>query len=221
MMHNRSLNNKINHIHQRALRIVYNDYSFTFENLLNKDKSVTIIQRNLQQLAIEIFKVKIRIAPKIMNEIFTFVENSAYNLRSGMHLSRINMLSTQYDTESIGNFGAKTWILVPVHMKDLKALSTLKNQIKKWIPKNCPCRLCKVYVAQVGFLQKLLGLFASFNEIQYCLFYSFSCFLLFYFIYFFIRFIILFMLFMYFYFISFHVFIYFINLFIYLFIYLF
>ena len=87
-----------------------------------------------------------------MNEIFTFVENNAYNLRSGMHLSRINMLSTQYDTESIGNFGAKTWILVPVHMKDLKALSTLKNQIKKWIPKNCPCRLCKVYVAQVGFL---------------------------------------------------------------------
>ena len=150
-----------------------------------------------------------------MNEIFTFVENNAYNLRSGMHLSRINMLSTQYDTESIGNFGAKTWILVPVHMKDLKALSTLKNQIKKWIPKNCPCRLCKVYVAQVGFLQKLLGLFASFNEIQYCLFYSFSCFLPFYFIYLFIRFFILFYVI---YVLFFYVFIYFINLFTFLFI---
>ena len=136
-----------------------------------------------------------------MNEIFTFVENSTYNLRSGMHLSRVNVHSTQYGTESIGNLGAKIWNLVPVHMKDLKALSTFKNQIKKWIPKDCPCRLCKVYVAQVGFLQKLLRLFASFSGIQYCLLYSFSfCFILFYFTYLFVRFIILFMLFMYFYF---------------------
>ena len=46
---------------QRALRIVYNDCSSSFEGLLNKGKSVTIHQRNLQQLAIENFKVKIGI----------------------------------------------------------------------------------------------------------------------------------------------------------------
>ena len=79
MIHNRGLNNKLNHIHKRALRIVYNDYSSSFDDLLNKDKSVTIHQRNLQQLAIEIFKVKIGIAPIIMNEVFTFVENNTYN----------------------------------------------------------------------------------------------------------------------------------------------
>ena len=54
-----------------------------------------------------------------MNEIFTFVENNTYNLRSGMHLSRVNVHSTQYGTESIGNLGAKIWNLVPVHMKDI------------------------------------------------------------------------------------------------------
>ena len=102
MIHNRCLNNKINHMHERALRIVYNDYSSSFEDLLTKDESVTIHQPNLQQLAIEIFKVKIGIAPIIMNEIFTFVENNTYNLRSGMHLSRVNVHSTQYGTESIG-----------------------------------------------------------------------------------------------------------------------
>ena len=72
MIHNRGLNNKINHIHERALRIVYDGYSSSFEDFLNKDKSVTIHQRNLQQLAIEIFKVKIGMVPIIMNEIFTF-----------------------------------------------------------------------------------------------------------------------------------------------------
>ena len=101
------LNNKINHIHEKALRIVYNDYSSSFEDLLNKDKSVTIHQRNLQQLAIEIFKVKIGIAPIIMNEICTFDKNNTYNLRSSMHLSRVNVHSTQYGTESTGNLGAK------------------------------------------------------------------------------------------------------------------
>ena len=50
-------------------------------------------------------------------------------------------------------------------MNDFKALGTLKNEIKKWIPKDCPCRLCKVYVAQVDFLQKLLRLFAVFSGI--------------------------------------------------------
>ena len=152
MIHNRGLNNKINHIHERDAGIVYNDYSSSFEDLLNKDKSVTIHQHNLQQLAIEIFKVKIRIAPIIMNEIFSFAENNTYNLRSGKHLSRVNVHSTQCGTESIGYLGAKIWDLVPVHMKDLKTLSTFKNQIKNWILKDCPCRLCKVYVAQVGFL---------------------------------------------------------------------
>ena len=92
------------------------------------------------------------IAPTIMNEILTFVENNTYNLRSGMHLSRVNVHSAQYGRDSIGYLGTKIWDPVPVHMKDLKSLSTFKNQIKKWIHKDCPCRLCKVYVAQVGFL---------------------------------------------------------------------
>ena len=101
---------------------------------------------------IEIFKAKIGIDPIIINKIFTFVKNNTYNLRSGKHLSRVNVHSTQYGTESTGNLGAKVWNLVPVHMKDLKAVSTFKSQIKKWIPKECPCGLCKLYVVQVGFL---------------------------------------------------------------------
>ena len=52
-----------------------------------------------------------------------------------MHLSRVNVHSTQHCTEPVGNLGAKIWNLAPVHMKKFKALSTFKNQIKKWIPR--------------------------------------------------------------------------------------
>ena len=65
MIRNRSLNKKINHIQERTLRIVYDDCSSNFEDLLNKDKSVTIHQRNLQQLAIAVFKVKVGITLKL------------------------------------------------------------------------------------------------------------------------------------------------------------
>ena len=105
MIHKRGLNHKINHIHEWALCIICDDYSSSFEDLLNEDKSATIHQRNLQKLAIEIFKVKIGIAPLVVNEIFTFAENNTYNLGSGMHLSRVNVHSTQYGLESIGNLG--------------------------------------------------------------------------------------------------------------------
>ena len=56
--HSRTLNDLINRLHKRALSLVYNDFSSSFSELLEKDKSVTIHHRNLQTLAYEIFKVK-------------------------------------------------------------------------------------------------------------------------------------------------------------------
>ena len=54
-----------------------------------------------------------------MNETFTIVGNNTYNLRSGKHISRLNMHSTQNGTKPIGYLGTKFWNLVPVHAKDL------------------------------------------------------------------------------------------------------
>ena len=47
MFHSRGLNNKINSIHERALRITYDDKTSTFQQLLEKDNSVSIHHRNL------------------------------------------------------------------------------------------------------------------------------------------------------------------------------
>ena len=40
MFHNRSLNNKINRLHERCLGTIYDDKHSNFEELLNKDNSV-------------------------------------------------------------------------------------------------------------------------------------------------------------------------------------
>ena len=47
MLHSRNLNNKINRLHERALRIVYSDYKSSFNTLLERDGSFSIHHRNV------------------------------------------------------------------------------------------------------------------------------------------------------------------------------
>ena len=55
MCHKRSYNNRINRLHDRVLRMVYNDKRSSFEELLRKDGSVSIHVRNIQVLMIELY----------------------------------------------------------------------------------------------------------------------------------------------------------------------
>ena len=75
MFCSRKMNRKINHIHERALRLVYDDYMTPFEELLLKDKSVSIHHRNLQNVAIEMFKVKNEICPSFIGNMFCRINN--------------------------------------------------------------------------------------------------------------------------------------------------
>ena len=47
MFHGRQINDKINKLHERALRIVYNATVTSFKNLLVKDKCLTIHHQNI------------------------------------------------------------------------------------------------------------------------------------------------------------------------------
>ena len=93
MFHSRKLNNRINNIHERALRIVYRDNESIFQQLLKQNKSVSIHQRNLQRLATEIFKTGNGLNPVIMEDVFKF-KNLAYNFRNA-ETRRSNVNSTE------------------------------------------------------------------------------------------------------------------------------
>ena len=79
MFHNRALNNRINKIHKRALRLVYQNKNLSFNELLELDNAVNIHQRNLQFLVTEIFKVRNNVSPEIMKQIFDF-QKPYYNI---------------------------------------------------------------------------------------------------------------------------------------------
>ena len=70
MCHSKKMHNRINKLHERALRVVYKDKNLTFEELLQKDQAFTIHERNLQKLAVEMYKVKNGLCPEVMKDLF-------------------------------------------------------------------------------------------------------------------------------------------------------
>ena len=60
------MNNKINRIHERCLRIIYNDKKPSWADLLAKDRSVTMHTRRLQVLATEMFKIHKNMSTDLM-----------------------------------------------------------------------------------------------------------------------------------------------------------
>ena len=94
---------------KRALRKTYKDKPSTFQELLEKDNSVSIHHRNVQKLAIKNYKV-LHGSPPILNDIFVPVL-LPYNFRRNDTLQRQRLNSARHGTDSISFFGPKLWIV--------------------------------------------------------------------------------------------------------------
>ena len=115
MFRNRTPNNRINKIQGRKLRLVHNDNASSFYELLQKDNSFTIHHRNIKKLALERYKVKHRIAPKVIYELFNEANvphTSDVNVRS------YNVKTVLCSTKMLSYIRPKIWNLVPSEIKD-------------------------------------------------------------------------------------------------------
>ena len=147
MLCRRSSNNRINHLHERALRIVYNDLSSTFEDLLVKDNSVSINYRNIGLLAIELYKAKNKLSSQLMLALFQRREVN-YNIRSQTDVSLRSINTSSYGLKSLRYRAPKNWNLVPQDIRSAKSLSQFIRKIKWWIR---PCILCHTYIGQIRY----------------------------------------------------------------------
>ena len=110
---------------------------------------MSIHQRNIQLVAIEMFKVLRGLGPEIVRNLFNidhFSENRAF--------FRPNVNSKHNGEDSIRYFGPVVWDnMLPDKLKSIQTLEEFKIAVKKWAPINCPCSLCKEYVAWVGYVK--------------------------------------------------------------------
>ena len=115
IFHSRTLNTRINRIHERALRIVFRDDKSSFDELLEKSGSYTIHQRNIQTLGIELYKVYYGLSPKIMNQVFPLNSTSTHPGENDFETR--NVRSVSWGTETLAHLGPKIWSLIPSDMK--------------------------------------------------------------------------------------------------------
>ena len=152
MFHSRSLNNKIIRLHERCLRIIYNDKHSNFDVLLEKDYSVLIHNNNIHSLAIEMYKAANGISPEIMKHVFQIRNISHYNLRYAPTFVTGNIHCVYNSIESASYLEPEIWEQIPTEIKKINSLAGFKKEIRKWKPVNCPCRICKVFIPNLSFL---------------------------------------------------------------------
>ena len=133
MFHSRDLNNRINRLHERAIRLVYKNNNLTFEELLKKDKSFSIQHRNIQKLATEMYKVKNNLSPTLMKFIFPERE-IPYNLRNLNPFQVTNVNTVFHGIETIAFRGPKVWGMVHKNIKNLPHLVNSSVKLRTGSP---------------------------------------------------------------------------------------
>ena len=150
MFSGRKSNNLVNRIHERALRIAYNDYVSDFNSLLLRDKSLTIHQQNIQTLCIEIYKTLHDLNPIFMKEIFSLNQHK-YSTRK-QHLSYPNPCTVTYGLETFGYKASQIWGSLPREIQEASDLKDFKNKISLYSKTPCKCNSCIPYISNLGYI---------------------------------------------------------------------
>ena len=128
MFHSKKLQSRIDKLHERALRVAYKDDLSCYEELLKKDDSFSLHDRNLQKLAVLMYQVKNRLCPLPVQEIFT--QNVyAKELRSNENgeVWEIPRVKTEHNgIESLRYMEPVTWNLLPDDIKSATSLESFK-----------------------------------------------------------------------------------------------
>ena len=140
MFHSRRTNNKINRLHERALRIVYDDDVSTFDQLLAMDKSFCIHHQNIQRLLIEIYKALHDISGNSLKELLVKRESNI-SLRPKPEAILIVKNSIRY-------FGSVIWNSFPIEIREDHSILLFVTKIKQWKP-----IACKSYIGTVGYIK--------------------------------------------------------------------
>ena len=124
----KTLYSKIEKIHHKTLKVIY-ESNDTYENLLLQSNTVSVHQRHLRFLMIEIYKSISQLNPQFMWSFFTH-KDIPYNLRKGPILGLPKTHSFYYGTNAIHFRGSLIWNNLPAVVKSSDSLFELKNKIK-------------------------------------------------------------------------------------------
>ena len=139
MFYSCSLNHRMNRLHERSLRMTYNDYTPTFEDLLIKDNTVTNHKRSLRVLVIELYKISHNLAPTFTRDMMMInlkVNNCA---RSTREVTTMKTVSLNSLTREIFAF---QMVIYGLKFNSFPRAKDMKGNIR-WLEKNSHSILSK------------------------------------------------------------------------------
>ena len=126
----RQTNARINHIHKRALRAVYNDEVSPFEELRGRDKPETIHQGNIKIFAAELCKIKNGPSDDIMAQLICKRNSVCYSLCSETDFSLPQVKSMNCGLKALQFFGPNIWNILPSDIKNSRTFREFSRKVK-------------------------------------------------------------------------------------------
>ena len=118
--------------------------------ILINNKTITSHEKNLQYLAIEIYKTFNSLIPPFMDEIFS-INQCPYYLRN----SKFKTAEPHYKIYGFNTVSyrcSQIWNSVPNEIKYSPTLQIFKKKISEFSSFNCTCNLCKKHVSNIGYI---------------------------------------------------------------------
>ena len=137
--------NKIESIQKRALRLLYNDYTSTYDSLLAKANKPSMELKRYRTLALEIFKTLNVLNPTYMQDLFYLRSSSA---RRPNNIAAVRTNTNTYGTKSLRSLGPQIWNSLPEHIKAETSFAHFpfahfRSLINTSFGKECLGNLCK------------------------------------------------------------------------------
>ena len=126
-------NGKIEKINERALRILYDDYTSTYDELLNLSNSDTVLLTRLKNMTLDVFKSVKKLNPPYLNRMFE-IKDIPYETRKPIQLVQPLRHTTTYGLRTISYTGAKLWNDLPFYIEDITEMCAqdFKCMLKSW-----------------------------------------------------------------------------------------
>ena len=124
------------------LRFVYDDYTSSYINLLQKALVPSLQIRRIRTMALETYKIVNKLAPVCLHDLVN-VKNSKYAFRYSNILDVPQVRTTRYGKKSFMFAAATLWNDLPNHFRTENSFNHLKSLIQSWNGSVCRCSACR------------------------------------------------------------------------------
>ena len=131
-------------LQRRALRIVFNDYDSSYQELLLKAKTSSLYVSRIKSIVIESYKCLKKTNPEFLHD-FMKINNTGYNLRDPLKIQLPKTTTINHGKNTFIFEASKIWNGLPIFIKekmDLDKPDEFMSEIKNWAGPTCICGSC-------------------------------------------------------------------------------